>query len=334
MSEELPDQPEMTDSAEKGTAAGEGQTPAPGGEPTHEDVTSEPASTQETGLRRSAKNRKIGGVAAGVGERFDIDANFVRVGFVVLTFLWGLGAAIYLAMWALVPLAGTTYETEIDEGPSTERRRGFRRYVLLLAVAFSGLILLAIALHGLVIGRGLSLVWLIFLVGLAILSLRRPVRRLSLTRLVAGLFILMLSFVILATGAVLSYLALAGVPFTGGLGQAIYQPTSLAQVHRTYRMAAGSMTIDLRNVPFSHHAVTITSTVGIGTLNIAVPRSVIVDLTAASGSRNVNYPFGQQQFFVAPGSSRGQGRIELNVKVGIGSVNLFRAAPGQWLPMG
>ena len=33
-----------------------------------------------------------------IGERFDVDANIVRVVFVVLTVLYGLGAAIYLAM--------------------------------------------------------------------------------------------------------------------------------------------------------------------------------------------------------------------------------------------
>jgi len=68
----------------------------------HEQVTdgaiaSEPVAPTPTRLRRSTKRRMVGGVAGGIGERFDIDANIVRVVFVVLTVLYGLGAAIYLA---------------------------------------------------------------------------------------------------------------------------------------------------------------------------------------------------------------------------------------------
>ncbi len=292
----------------------------------------EPANIEPAGLRRSTKNRKIGGVAGGIGERFDIDANFVRVAFVVLTLLWGLGAAIYLAMWALVPLSGTSYAPDSNE-ETTPKRFGLRRLVLLLAAVFVGLIFLSVALRGAAVGRGLSLVWLIFLVALAVVSLRRPVHRLSLTRLVAGLFIALFSVVIVGIGAVLSYVAFAGVPFSGGLGQSVYRPMSFAQVHHTYRMAVGSMTIDLRDVSFSTQAMTITSTVGIGVLNVEVPPGVRVDLTAVSGNSNVNYPLGQRDFYITTGGSKAQGELRLNVKVGIGSVNLFRAPPGQWLPV-
>src|SRR5580692_6317002 len=58
-------------------------------------------------LRRSTKRRMVAGVAGGIADRFAIDVNIVRVAFVVCTCLWGLGAAIYLAMWALVPAADT-----------------------------------------------------------------------------------------------------------------------------------------------------------------------------------------------------------------------------------
>src|SRR5665213_1874351 len=66
----------------------------------------EPEAAKETLLRRSTKRRMVGGVAGGIAERFDVDANIVRVVFVVLTVLYGLGAAIYLAMWVLIPQSG------------------------------------------------------------------------------------------------------------------------------------------------------------------------------------------------------------------------------------
>lgn len=312
--------------------------PQPGGPEPFESTSPQAPSPEDLspeapGLRRSTRNRKIGGVAGGIGERFDIDANIVRVAFVLLCFLWGLGAAIYLAMWALVPLSGTTSTPESEPPEPESKRFSLRSVVLILAALFVGLVFIAIGAHAFAYGRGLSLLWLVFLVALAVVSLRRPGRRLSLMRLVAGVFIAFLSFVILTTGAVLGYVALAGVPFTGGVGHTLYQPTSIAQVHRTYRMAAGRMTIDLRGVSFANHSIAITSTVGIGTLTIDVPDGVLVNLSAESGANSINYPFqGARQFYVAPSGGAHRGLIELTVKVGIGNINLIRATPGGQVP--
>lgn len=286
-------------------------------------------SSEPLGLHRSTSNRKIGGVAGGIGERFDINANIVRVGFVVLCLLWGLGAAIYLAMWALVPLSGTSKTPVLEEPQPETRRFGVRSVVLLLAALFVGLIFISIAAHNFALGRGLSVVWLVFLVALAIVALRRPVRRFSLMRFVAGIFIAILSLVILAAGAVLGFVALAGAPLSGGVGQSTYQPSSFAQVRHTYRMAIGRMTIDLRDVSFANHAIAITSSVAIGTLTIDVPPGVVVNVTAVSGGNNVNYPIqGKGQFFNASSGAHA-GRIDLSLKVGIGNINLIRANANQ-----
>src|SRR5487761_2529274 len=66
-------------------------------------------------LRRSMNDKVVAGVARGLGDRFDVDANIFRVIFVVLACLWGLGVAIYLAMWVFVPRAE-------GEAPTTSRR--------------------------------------------------------------------------------------------------------------------------------------------------------------------------------------------------------------------
>src|SRR5665213_2345918 len=87
------------------------QVPEAVAEPVIDDSTPAPA-PEQTGLRRSTKRRMIGGVAGGIGERFDIDPNIVRVIFVVLTVLFGLGAAIYLAMWVLIPQSGKTSDND------------------------------------------------------------------------------------------------------------------------------------------------------------------------------------------------------------------------------
>lgn len=56
--------------------------------------------------RRSDDDRKIGGVAAGIGRRYGIDPVLVRVAFVVATFFSGVGVLLYLLGWLLLPAAG------------------------------------------------------------------------------------------------------------------------------------------------------------------------------------------------------------------------------------
>jgi phage shock protein PspC (stress-responsive transcriptional regulator) len=53
--------------------------------------------------RRARRGRKIAGVAAGIGNRYDIDPVIVRVALVVATFFGGLGVLFYLLGWLLLP---------------------------------------------------------------------------------------------------------------------------------------------------------------------------------------------------------------------------------------
>ncbi|HWP31172.1 MAG TPA: PspC domain-containing protein [Fimbriimonadales bacterium] len=57
-------------------------------------------------LYRSPEEKKIAGVCSGLGEYFDVDPVFFRVGFVVLVFAGGTGVIAYLAMAFLVPIKG------------------------------------------------------------------------------------------------------------------------------------------------------------------------------------------------------------------------------------
>ena len=54
-------------------------------------------------LTRSSTDRKVGGVAAGLAEYFDVDPILFRVGFVVATLATGVGAIAYLGLLAFVP---------------------------------------------------------------------------------------------------------------------------------------------------------------------------------------------------------------------------------------
>jgi len=290
-------------------------------------VEAAPASDEPTGLHRSTTHRMIGGVASGIAERFDIDANIVRAIFVILACLFGLGAALYLVLWVLVPRAGEAEPTEqeIEISNDHEKRASLLRLVALVAgVACVGLLFLAFYTHGPRWGSGVGAAWLIFLVILAVLAIRGG-SRFSFGRLFSALFLVVVSLVVLLGGGFLAFVAMTGVPITGGIGDNVYAPTTLAQVHSTYRTSFGAMTVNLEQVPFAGQTVAVTATVAVGELTIEVPAGVVVDVTAQSGVHKINYPQGYNSFYVAPLSGSHQGHLELKVKVGVGSLQLIRA---------
>lgn len=56
----------------------------------------------ETRPARPRQDRKVAGVASAIARRYDIDPVLVRIGFVAATFA-GIGAALYVAGWVLLP---------------------------------------------------------------------------------------------------------------------------------------------------------------------------------------------------------------------------------------
>lgn len=57
----------------------------------------------EKRLVRTSKNKMLGGVAAGIGDYFDLDPNIIRFLFIVLTVFGGSGVLMYLLLWLLLP---------------------------------------------------------------------------------------------------------------------------------------------------------------------------------------------------------------------------------------
>ncbi len=52
---------------------------------------------------RDGRNAMVGGVAAGFAEYLEVDPVLVRLGFVLLAFVNGLGVLFYLACWLVMP---------------------------------------------------------------------------------------------------------------------------------------------------------------------------------------------------------------------------------------
>jgi phage shock protein PspC (stress-responsive transcriptional regulator) len=54
-------------------------------------------------LARSTSDKKLGGVAGGLGAYFSVDPILFRIGFAVATVFSGAGALAYLALLAFMP---------------------------------------------------------------------------------------------------------------------------------------------------------------------------------------------------------------------------------------
>jgi phage shock protein PspC (stress-responsive transcriptional regulator) len=76
-------------------------------------------------LLRSADDRMIGGVAAGIARCLDLDVALVRIAFVLLAVVGGSGVALYLAAWIVIPdeVTGGSLAGELLDrlGPSGQR---------------------------------------------------------------------------------------------------------------------------------------------------------------------------------------------------------------------
>ncbi len=95
----------------------------------------EPQSTVTKRLVRRSHDRYLAGVAGGLADYFAIDPVFVRIAFVVLTFVGGAGLIAYVAGWLLVPEAGETTSL----GEDALRNRNWARIAgfVLIAIAAS-----------------------------------------------------------------------------------------------------------------------------------------------------------------------------------------------------
>ena len=55
------------------------------------------------GLYRSKTDRMIAGVCGGLAKRFSTNATWLRMAFVLFTFLGGAGFLLYLFLWVIMP---------------------------------------------------------------------------------------------------------------------------------------------------------------------------------------------------------------------------------------
>jgi len=64
-----------------------------------------PAYVAPKKLMRSRRDKKIGGVCAGLADYFDLDPTIVRVIWFLAVFFAGTGFLVYMVLWVVLPLA-------------------------------------------------------------------------------------------------------------------------------------------------------------------------------------------------------------------------------------
>ena len=80
------------------------------------------------GLRRSRRDRVLGGVCGGIARSLDVDPVLIRIAAVALALSGGFGVLVYIVAWILVP------EAAADE-PDLPRRPADRHTVAITAGA-------------------------------------------------------------------------------------------------------------------------------------------------------------------------------------------------------
>ncbi len=290
-----------------------------------EDVSHDAPQPETATLHRSTTKKVFGGVAGGLAERFDVDANIVRVVFVVLALVYGLGIAIYLAMWVLIPRSTVAVEGDVTVAEDPPRLR-WLRYALPLGVVILAVIFVSTLRHLPVFGASFAILWVIFLMVVAVLALFSPARRLTLRRLVALAFLAFVSLLIVVSGAFLITIHELGVPLQGGSGVKQWTPTTQAEVQRHYRGAFGTSTINLENVAFSG-TTDVTATQGVGVLIVDVPAGVKIDLRTHAGIGGVfSYRVIRGTTSATPTEHAGA-TLVMNLEVGIGKIEIYHESP-------
>lgn len=105
-------------------------------------------------MRRSRTDRKVAGVAGGLGRHLDVDPTILRVAFVVLVFFGGAGLLLYAALWLFVPEEGRE-DAVVTTSPGT------RNTLLLVVAVVAGLLVVGDSMGGVGFPWPLALVVLV-----------------------------------------------------------------------------------------------------------------------------------------------------------------------------
>jgi signal transduction histidine kinase len=110
-------------------------------------------------LYRSTNGRALAGVAAGIAQHLRVPVLAVRIAFVVLLVAYGLGAILYAAFWAVLPVDRSTPPSRRDVGQLSALAALAVGLVTLISVAGWGGTAFLIGLLAAVVALGVGVIW-------------------------------------------------------------------------------------------------------------------------------------------------------------------------------
>ena len=264
----------------------------------------------------------VGGVSGGLGRYFGIDSTLVRIGFVTLTVLGGAGLLVYAAALLLVPLdeeAEANPQTARDRALAI----GIAVALIIACLLFGSLGFLFggfLVPLGFLVLLGLVVWWLVsgerpsgsagdvarraalgvgLLIGCAALSIASffasglgggvVVASIVIAAgagLVAAAFVGGARWLVLPALAIampLAFVSAAGIDLDGGFGERRERPATLSELEQSYRLGAGELVVDLRelDLPAGDHPLRVR--IGAGHALVLVPDDVCVASSAEIG---------------------------------------------------
>ena len=265
----------------------------------------------------------IGGVCGGIGRYFGIDPTLVRIGFVALALLGGTGLIVYAAALLLVPLDDDAAAAAPGSGQDRSLAIGLLIAFVVIGLGLGGFGLGfggALVPLGFLALAGLAVWWLVsgerpsgspgtvvrraaLGVGLLVGCFALAVASFFASGLGGGVVV---AAIVIAAGAglvaaafvggarwlvlpalaialPLAFVSAADLDLDGGFGERSERPATLSEVKDTYRLGAGQLVIDLRDVelPAGDHPLAVR--IGMGHAQVIVDDDVCVASRAEIG---------------------------------------------------
>jgi phage shock protein PspC (stress-responsive transcriptional regulator) len=335
----------------------------------------EPAPEPDTKrLVRTSGDRVLGGVCGGLGKFFGIDPILFRIAAIALVFFGGVGVLLYVCAWVLVP-SDTDVPGTSSVGRDRAVAVALVVLAAVAAtVLFSGFgwvlagFVFPLAILGL---AGLGVWWLVSgerpagasglarraLLGLLVLTVCGMLAVASFWASAVGggttvAIVVIATGVALAVGAFagrvrwlilpalsvalpLAFVAAADIDLRGGIGERRFNPASESDIRDRYRLGAGELVLDLRDVDLSERGRRVTLDVGIGHALLLVKEDVCVISEAKVGmgavdvlgreSAGLDVDWDDQR--TAP---KGTPRLFVRADVGIGAFEVRHRDPDGW----
>jgi phage shock protein PspC (stress-responsive transcriptional regulator) len=289
---------------------------------TSDTPTPPPPAPEPRRLTRSTRDRMIGGVSGGIGRYFGIDPTLVRIGFVALALIGGTGLIVYAAALLLVPLdeEGAAAPTSPrDRALAISIAVGLIIAGLIFGsfgFVFGGalvplgfLVLVGVAVWwlasgerpsgspgdfvrraalglGLLLACGALAVASFFASGLGGGVVVAGIVIAAGAALVAAAFVGGARWLVLPALAIalpLAFVSAANIDLDGGFGDRRERPVTIGELERTYRLGAGELVVDLRqlDLPAGDHPLKVR--IGTGYALVLVPEDVCVASSAEVG---------------------------------------------------